>query len=201
MSDIDIKAQVLSAARNRILQLQEQMTDKVLQMAAEVGKLMEVAPMAEAKVFLKAMTELLTQLVEGGLSKVSFHEAQKFGGVRVSYLELREKRASPYPGYLHYEDVALLAQIPVALARTLMEHETIPATWIPLAELPRTYRVMSPKMFERFTSENVSVYALAKNMGLVKKSVVAKLKGAGIKPSISFSDQEPVFYLRHEASA
>ncbi|MDH6273754.1 MULTISPECIES: hypothetical protein [Rhizobium] len=39
MAAIDAKALALSAARNRILQLQEQMTDKVLPMAAEVEKL------------------------------------------------------------------------------------------------------------------------------------------------------------------
>ncbi|NKL45613.1 DNA (cytosine-5-)-methyltransferase [Rhizobium leguminosarum bv. viciae] len=54
MADIDAKAQALSAARHRILQLQEQMTDKVLQMAAEVEKLIDVVPMSEAKAFLKA---------------------------------------------------------------------------------------------------------------------------------------------------
>ncbi|RWX40274.1 DNA cytosine methyltransferase [Rhizobium leguminosarum] len=54
MGDIDIKAQALSAARHRILQLQSQMTDKVLQMAAEVEKLMEAVPASEAKAFLKA---------------------------------------------------------------------------------------------------------------------------------------------------
>ncbi|WP_426232048.1 hypothetical protein [Pararhizobium sp. DWP3-4] len=57
-SDIDVKAQALSTARNRILQLQEQMTDKVLQMAAEVEKLMEAVPPAEAKHFLKARCNL-----------------------------------------------------------------------------------------------------------------------------------------------
>ncbi|NEJ89997.1 DNA (cytosine-5-)-methyltransferase [Rhizobium leguminosarum] len=54
MPDIDIKAQALSDARARILKLQEQMTDRVLQMAAEVEKLMGVVPMSEAKAFLKA---------------------------------------------------------------------------------------------------------------------------------------------------
>ncbi|WP_172599160.1 DNA cytosine methyltransferase [Rhizobium leguminosarum] len=54
MADIDAKAQALSAARNRILQLQGQMTDKILQMAAEVEKLMDVVPMSEAKAFLRA---------------------------------------------------------------------------------------------------------------------------------------------------
>jgi DNA (cytosine-5)-methyltransferase 1 len=58
MADIDAKAQALSAARNRILQLQEQMTDKVLQMAVEVEKLMEVVPLPEAKAFLKARCNL-----------------------------------------------------------------------------------------------------------------------------------------------
>ncbi|MBY3378947.1 DNA cytosine methyltransferase [Rhizobium laguerreae] len=54
MPDIDIKAQALSDARARILQLQAQMTDKVLQMAAEVEKLIEAVPASEAKAFLKA---------------------------------------------------------------------------------------------------------------------------------------------------
>ncbi|TCA89227.1 DNA cytosine methyltransferase [Rhizobium leguminosarum] len=58
MADIDAKAQALSAARHRILQLQEQMTDKILQMAAEVEKLMDVVPMSEAKAFLKARCNL-----------------------------------------------------------------------------------------------------------------------------------------------
>ncbi|TAZ35428.1 DNA (cytosine-5-)-methyltransferase [Rhizobium ruizarguesonis] len=54
MADIDVKARAFSAARHRILQLQAQMTDKVLQMAAEVEKLMEAVPASEAKAFLKA---------------------------------------------------------------------------------------------------------------------------------------------------
>ncbi|MBY3514150.1 hypothetical protein HFN76_18210 [Rhizobium laguerreae] len=58
MADIDAKAQALSAARHRILQLQEQMADKVLQMAAEVEKLMDVVPLSEAKAFLKARCNL-----------------------------------------------------------------------------------------------------------------------------------------------
>lgn len=58
MADINIKAHALSAARNRILQLQAQMTDKVLQMAAEVEKLMDVVPVTEAKAFLKARCNL-----------------------------------------------------------------------------------------------------------------------------------------------
>ncbi|UIK19382.1 DNA cytosine methyltransferase [Rhizobium leguminosarum] len=58
MADIDVKAQALSAARHRILQLQEQMTDRVLQMAAEVDKLMDIVPMSEAKAFLKARCNL-----------------------------------------------------------------------------------------------------------------------------------------------
>ncbi|MBB2752120.1 UNVERIFIED_ORG: hypothetical protein GGI57_002819 [Rhizobium aethiopicum] len=53
MPDIDIKAQALSDARTRILKLQEQMTERVLKMAAEVEKLMEIVPFAEAKAFLK----------------------------------------------------------------------------------------------------------------------------------------------------
>lgn len=57
-TDIDIKAQALSAARARILALQEQMTERVLQMAAEVEKLMEVVPAREAKAFLKVRCNL-----------------------------------------------------------------------------------------------------------------------------------------------
>ncbi|WP_205934434.1 DNA cytosine methyltransferase [Rhizobium leguminosarum] len=58
MPDIDIKAQALSDARARILMLQGQMTDRVLQMAAEVEKLTEIVPPAEAKAFLKARCNL-----------------------------------------------------------------------------------------------------------------------------------------------
>jgi DNA (cytosine-5)-methyltransferase 1 len=54
MPDIDAKAQALSDARSRILTLQEQMTERVLQMAAEVEKLMMIIPATEAKAFLKA---------------------------------------------------------------------------------------------------------------------------------------------------
>jgi DNA (cytosine-5)-methyltransferase 1 len=57
-TDIDIKAKALSAARIRILALQEQMTERVLQMAAEVEKLMEVVSPSEAKTFLKARCNL-----------------------------------------------------------------------------------------------------------------------------------------------
>ncbi|WP_245510306.1 DNA cytosine methyltransferase [Rhizobium ruizarguesonis] len=58
MADIDQKAQALSDARARILKLQEQMTDRVLQMAAEVEKLSEIVPPTEARAFLKARCNL-----------------------------------------------------------------------------------------------------------------------------------------------
>ncbi|CAN7336848.1 DNA cytosine methyltransferase [Rhizobium sp. LjRoot258] len=58
MADIDIKAQALSDARTRILKLQEQMTDRLLQMAAEVETLMEIVPPMEARTFLKARCNL-----------------------------------------------------------------------------------------------------------------------------------------------
>ncbi|TBD50280.1 DNA (cytosine-5-)-methyltransferase [Rhizobium ruizarguesonis] len=55
---MDQKAQALSDARARILKLQEQMTDRVLQMAAEVEKLSEIVPPTEARAFLKARCNL-----------------------------------------------------------------------------------------------------------------------------------------------
>ncbi|MGO4568358.1 hypothetical protein AB4Z52_25705 [Rhizobium sp. 2YAF20] len=58
MAEIDIKPQALFDARNRILKLQEQMTDRVLQMATEVEKLMKIVPASEAKAFLKARCNL-----------------------------------------------------------------------------------------------------------------------------------------------
>ncbi|OAV49297.1 hypothetical protein A6U98_13755 [Rhizobium sp. WYCCWR10014] len=58
MAATDPKAQALSDARARILKLQEQMTDRVLQMAVEVEKLMGIVPPAEAKAFLKARCNL-----------------------------------------------------------------------------------------------------------------------------------------------
>ncbi|MDQ0561502.1 DNA (cytosine-5)-methyltransferase 1 [Rhizobium mesoamericanum] len=58
MAEIDIKAKALSDARERILKLQEQMTDRVLQMAAEVEKLMTLVSPAEARSFLKARCNL-----------------------------------------------------------------------------------------------------------------------------------------------
>ncbi|TAY17121.1 DNA cytosine methyltransferase [Rhizobium leguminosarum] len=61
MAEIDAKAKALSEARNRILQLQEQMTDRVLQMAAEVEKLMGIVPAKEARAFLKARCNLPAQ--------------------------------------------------------------------------------------------------------------------------------------------
>lgn len=67
MADIDPKAHALSAAMRRITGLQQQMTERVLQMAAEIEKLTDVVPAAEAKAFLKARcnlppTELSTYL-------------------------------------------------------------------------------------------------------------------------------------------
>ncbi len=67
MGDIDPKAQALSAAMRRITGLQQQMSDRVLAMAAEIEKLTEIVPAAEAKSFLKARcnlpaTELSTYL-------------------------------------------------------------------------------------------------------------------------------------------
>ncbi|RFB95107.1 hypothetical protein B5K11_09025 [Rhizobium leguminosarum bv. trifolii] len=58
MADIDAKALAFSAARSRILELQEQMTDKVLLMAAEVEKMMAIVPASEANAFLKARCNL-----------------------------------------------------------------------------------------------------------------------------------------------
>jgi DNA (cytosine-5)-methyltransferase 1 len=86
MPDIDIKAQALSDARARILKLQEQMTDRVLQMAAEVEKLMEIVPISDAKAFLKARCNLPTTELS---TYVGFAKALK-GSEEV----LREARAS-----------------------------------------------------------------------------------------------------------
>lgn len=66
-AEIDTKAKALSDARDRILRLQEQMTDRVLQMAAEIERLIETVTPAEAKSFLKTRcnlpaTELSTYL-------------------------------------------------------------------------------------------------------------------------------------------
>ncbi|PDS40426.1 hypothetical protein CO662_36425 [Rhizobium anhuiense] len=58
MPVMDVQAQALSEAGARIRKLQEQMTDRVLRMAAEVQKLMEIVPPAEAKAFLKARCNL-----------------------------------------------------------------------------------------------------------------------------------------------
>lgn len=58
MADIDPKAQALSAAMRRITELQQQMTDKVLQMAAEIEKLANIVPAAEARAFLKTRCKL-----------------------------------------------------------------------------------------------------------------------------------------------
>jgi len=58
MADIDPKAHALSTAMNRITELQKQMTDRILQMAAEIEKLTDVVPAAEAKAFLKARCNL-----------------------------------------------------------------------------------------------------------------------------------------------
>ncbi|TAZ83279.1 DNA (cytosine-5-)-methyltransferase [Rhizobium ruizarguesonis] len=87
MADIDAKAQALSAARNRILQLQGQMTDKVLQMAAEVERLMNVVPMSEAKAFLRARcnfpaTELSTYV---GFAKTLKGSEDVLRAARVSF--------------------------------------------------------------------------------------------------------------------
>lgn len=57
-AEIDIKAKALSNARDRILELQKQMTDRVLQMAAEVENLMAVVPEKEARSFLKVRCNL-----------------------------------------------------------------------------------------------------------------------------------------------
>ncbi|MBB4171946.1 MULTISPECIES: hypothetical protein [unclassified Rhizobium] len=51
--ELNPKAKALAAARKRITELQQQMTDKALKMAAEVEKLLEVATVREAKGFLK----------------------------------------------------------------------------------------------------------------------------------------------------
>ncbi|OWV99180.1 DNA (cytosine-5-)-methyltransferase [Rhizobium sp. R693] len=58
MADVDIKAKALSDAKKRIVDLHEQMTDRVLQMAAEVEKLMAVVSPSEARSFLKARCNL-----------------------------------------------------------------------------------------------------------------------------------------------
>jgi DNA (cytosine-5)-methyltransferase 1 len=57
-TDINIKAKALSDARARILALQAQMTDRVVAMAAEIEKLVDIIPTTEAKAFLKARCNL-----------------------------------------------------------------------------------------------------------------------------------------------
>ncbi|WP_194273858.1 MULTISPECIES: DNA cytosine methyltransferase [Rhizobium] len=51
--EINTKAKALSAAKDRISKLQEQMTDKALKMASEVERLLETTTTREAKAFLK----------------------------------------------------------------------------------------------------------------------------------------------------
>ncbi|MCQ1572725.1 DNA cytosine methyltransferase [Neorhizobium galegae] len=58
MADIDDKAQALSAAKDAIIRLQEQMTDRILKMAVQVEKLLDIVPASEAKAFLKARCNL-----------------------------------------------------------------------------------------------------------------------------------------------
>ncbi len=50
---MDPKAEALAAAKKRIIELQSQMTDRVLKMAAEVAKLTEVVTEREAREFLR----------------------------------------------------------------------------------------------------------------------------------------------------
>lgn len=52
------KAEALAAAKKRIVELQEQMTSRILQMAAEVEKLLEVTTEREAKEFLRLSCNL-----------------------------------------------------------------------------------------------------------------------------------------------
>jgi DNA (cytosine-5)-methyltransferase 1 len=47
------KAEALAAAKNRILVLQSQMSDRILKMAAEVERLLEVFNEREAREFLR----------------------------------------------------------------------------------------------------------------------------------------------------
>lgn len=91
MAEIDPKAQALSAAMSRIIKLQEQMTDKVLQMAAEIEKLTETVPAAEVKSFLKIRcnlpaTELSTYL---GFAKALKGKEQVLSMARASFPVLK----------------------------------------------------------------------------------------------------------------
>ncbi|WP_064695322.1 hypothetical protein [Rhizobium aegyptiacum] len=51
--NMDPKAEALAAAKKRILELQSQMTDRILKIAAEVAKLTEVVSEREAREFLR----------------------------------------------------------------------------------------------------------------------------------------------------
>ncbi len=55
---MDTKAEALSSAKDRIIKLQEQMTDRILQLASEVGKMLEVTTEREAREFLRARCNL-----------------------------------------------------------------------------------------------------------------------------------------------
>lgn len=50
---MDPTAEALAAAKKRIVELQSQMTDRILKMAAEVAKLTEVVTEREAREFLR----------------------------------------------------------------------------------------------------------------------------------------------------
>ncbi|MBP1881614.1 DNA cytosine methyltransferase [Agrobacterium rubi] len=55
---MNLQAEALSAAMTRIVTLQAQMTDRVLQMAAEIGKLQEVVSDRQAREFLRVRCNL-----------------------------------------------------------------------------------------------------------------------------------------------
>ena len=55
---MDAKSEALSSAKDRIVKLQEQMTDRILQLAAEVGKMLQVSTEREAREFLRVRCNL-----------------------------------------------------------------------------------------------------------------------------------------------
>ena len=152
-----------------------------------------------ARLALTSNDEVIQLLESGALYRVA-SVGNRFSGISVSYLEVRERLALPYCGALHFEDVAVALDMPVALARTLMREASLPVSTIDLRERSKAYPVIWPAALDEFQRQHVSADELAMNAEMKFEVLVASLELKGVRPSVETKSGRPVFFRRSQVA-
>ena len=143
-----------------------------------------------------SLTRLCTMFCNGVMSHVGFEERLGFEGIKVSYLELRERIYGSYRGPLHVEDVAQLMEISLASARALMGDGTLPALLIEASVDKDAYLILPRDFATKFSVKNIATEKLAADAGMSRSRVVQVMLLRGVLPSVFNSKGQAVFFPR-----